>query len=155
MKKNNFYFIVAVLVMFSYNQVFSQQKTYDIKITVPEKDGVQVGKSKEIKGTASIPDGEFLWVLVHRVDGFIYVWWPQGEAEINPETKEWELTVNFGQEQDIGFEFEIAVITVDSREHSVLENYLVNAMTSGDWRPIKMPPTQTAPIFRKQLMKVE
>ena len=125
------------------------QEKYDVQITEPERNGFHVGKSKNIKGTAKILEDEFLWVLIHRTKGFKYVWYPQGEGEIDPETKMWELTATFGENQDIGYDFEIAVIIVNDKEHRILVKYIEDAMISGDWRPIKMPPTQTVPVYRK------
>lgn len=154
MKKNVFRFLMVFALIAITNIAYSQENKYEIQITVPERDGMQIGKSLDVEGKALIPEGEFLWVLVHRVKGFNYVWYPQGEGEINSENKEWEVTVNFGELQDIGYEFEIAVIVVNDMEHRKLFKYMEDAMTSGDWKPIKMPPTQTAPIYRKKLKKV-
>ena len=120
-----------------------------VEITVPERDGMQVGKDMDVKGTASIPSGNYLWVLAHRVKGFKKVWWPQNEAEIDPLTKKWEVFVVFGGPQDIGYDFEIAVIVVNEKEHLKLQDYRNKAMASGHWPPIPMPPTVVAPEIRK------
>jgi len=121
----------------------------NVEITVPERDGVQVGKDMDVMGTADIPSGSYLWVLVHRVKGFKNVWWPQNEAEIDPITKKWEVFVVFGGPQDIGYEFEIAVIVVNEKEHSNLQNYRNKAMSIGYWPPISMPLTTSAPVIRR------
>jgi hypothetical protein len=139
--------IVFLLVFFlgvgvsSYTQI-------QVKITIPERDGIQVGKEMTVEGTASIPRGTYLWVLVHRIKGFKYDWWPQNEAEIDPVTKKWSVDVVFGGPQDIGYDFGIAAIVVDQKEHLKLMNYRGNAMRTGDYRPIGMPPTQVAPVIR-------
>lgn len=87
-------------------------------------------------------------VLVHRID-FEGFWWPQNEGKIDPKTKIWNVYANFGQEQDNNFEFEIAVIVVSEKEHQVLKNYREKAMTTGNWKPMKVPPTACAPKIRK------
>lgn len=122
----------------------------EIKITNPPADNFEVGMEMNVKGTANnIPAGNYVWVLVHRIKGFKTVWWPQGEAEVDPKTKTWEVGVHFGNEKDIGNDFDIAVITVNETEHHRLEDYRKKAMESGNWRPIPMSETTTAPVIRK------
>ena len=124
------------------------EPTIKVKITDPGLDGAKVGKETLVKGTAIIPSGNYLWVLVHRTKGFKRVWWPQNQADIDPETKKWEVNVVFGGPQDIKYEFEIAAIVVNGTEHSKLQDYWNKAMSSGHWPPIPMPPTVTAPVYR-------
>lgn len=145
--------ILVAFIVLSFN-LFGQQENYNVQILVPERDGIHVGESLDVTGRAIIPKGEFLWVLVHRTRGYQYVWYPQSEALIDPVTREWEATVTFGQPPDIGYDFEIVAIVVNDMEHRKLVDYFKKAMTSGDWRPIEMPPTQTAPVYRKELRKV-
>ena len=92
-------------------------------------------------------------MLAHRTKGYKDVWWPQGECEVDPVSHEWEVTVHFGQPQDIGYEFEIAAIIVNEAEHTKLKppglkDYWLKAMQSGDWRPIIMPPFECTPVYR-------
>jgi hypothetical protein len=119
-----------------------------VEITTPERDGIEVGREMDVKGTAVIPLGNYLWILVHRTKGFKRVWWPQNEAEIDPVTKKWEVHVMFGMPRDIGYEFEIAAIVVNEEEHRKLQDYWEKAMQSADWRPILMPLTVTAPTIK-------
>jgi hypothetical protein len=127
----------------------AQESQFAVKFTAPARDGVKVGKELDVKGTADVPSGNHLWILVHRTKGFKTLWWPQGEGEIDPVSKAWEVRVVFGGSQDVGQDFEIAAITVDNQEHLKLQEYLENAMTSGKWLPIKMPPLTSAPQYRK------
>ena len=127
----------------------AQGSSFKVAFTAPARDGVKVGKEMDVKGTGDIPNGNHLWVLSHRIKGFKTLWWPQGEGEIDPRTKEWEVRVTFGEPHDIGYEFEVAAITVDNSEHLKLQEYLANAMTSGKWLPIKMPPLTSDPQYRK------
>jgi hypothetical protein len=121
---------------------------YVVKITDPERDGLERGRGMNVKGTASIPSGDHLWVLAHRID-FEGVWVPQGEGKIDPRSHEWQVSVTFGETQDIGWDFEIAVVTVKEDQHILLQNYRRKAMMEGTWRPIEMPPTTSAPQIRK------
>jgi len=142
---------IVFLLVFSLGVGFSVygQTPIKVKITVPEMDGIKVGMEMDVKGTATIPSGNYLWILAHRIKGFKRVWWPQGEAEIDPVSKKWEAHAVFGGPQDIGYEFEIAAIVVNESEHSKLQNYWTKAMSSGHWPPIPMPPTVTSPEIRK------
>ena len=140
-----FAFISFLWAMNLYAQTESQ---FEVKITDPDHDGAEVAREMDVKGTTIIPSGNYLWVLIHRTKGFRRVWWPQGEAEIDLQTNTWELTVTFGQSRDIGYELKIAAITVNKQEHKRLQDYYDNAMITGDWRPIKMPPTTSAPQIR-------
>lgn len=135
-------FLVEGIPLFAESQI-------KVAITVPERDGIEVRKEMDVKGTASIPSGNYLWILVHRIKGFKRVWWPQNEADIDTVSKKWEVHVVFGGPQDVGYDFEIAAIVVNEQEHLQLLDYWQKAMKSGDWRPILMPPTVTAPTKRR------
>src|SRR5438128_12639884 len=98
MKKPAATLVILVLVFVASNAAGSQQA--DVKITDPTRDDLPVGKGMTVKGTGTIPGGHHLWILVRRVD-FDGVWWPQGEAKIDPVTKEWRVGVTFGNKDDI------------------------------------------------------
>jgi hypothetical protein len=125
------------------NQLIAQQSC-QVVFTIPEKNLIEVGMNLRTEGTASIPDGCSLWILV-TTEGFEDVWWPQNEARIDPTTGIWHVLVTFGGPQDIGKEFKIAAIVVSQQEHTKLKDYRTKAMQSGDWMPIVMPPTVCAP----------
>ncbi|WP_020586083.1 hypothetical protein [Desulfobacter curvatus] len=152
MYQKNYKLFIVTVVSITFSLVFSLShaisETCDIKITSPSRDGIEVGKNMNIEGTASIASGNFLWVLVHRND-FEGVWWPQNSGKIDPKTKEWKVSVTFGQPEDISWDFEIAVVVVKENANIELTNYRKKAMTSGDWRPIEMPPTVCAPKIIK------
>ena len=57
--------------------------------------------------------------------------------------------MTFGNAEDIGKDFDIAVVVVPDDSHAVLRDYRIRAMKTGDWRPIEMPHVLTAPILRK------
>ena len=80
-----------------------------IEILAP-RDAEPVGSSGTVEGTAALPTGSHLWILVHRRDWD--GWWPQGGGPVLPEQTRWKVTVNYGGPQDIGFFFEIAAIAV-------------------------------------------
>lgn len=120
-----------------------EQKQYIIKITDPQ-DGSRVGRETLVKGTAYLPRGYYLWVLARRSD-FGPLWWPQREARVDPRTHEWSATAVFGESWDIGHAFDIGVISVNEEGHTLLKDYLIKAMRTGEWRPIEIPPTSSPP----------
>jgi hypothetical protein len=135
------------LLMVMTNIALSQTtENCDIKITSPSIDGAKVEIDGAVAGTATIPDGYYLWVLVHRILPYKKqgVWWPQSDADIN-EKGEWSSWVTYGEAKDVGHEFEIAIIVVDKTEHLKLQAYV----NDGDFtKNRKMPPTKCPPVYR-------
>lgn len=121
---------------------------YYVEITAPDRDGLQKGLGMDVEGKASIAGGEHLWVLCRRVD-FQGVWWPQSEGEIDQKTNRWKASASFGEQRDIGKDFDLAVIVVNEEQHLKLQNYRENAMLKNQWTPIKMPETTLPPQYRK------
>lgn len=119
--------------------------TIAITITHP-RNGSEVERDTIVKGTASIPGGYYVWVLVRRYD-FAPLWWPQREVKIDPKTNEWRATAIFGGPQDIGWDFDIGVIVVNEDGHRELMNYWTRAMKKRDWRPIQIPATSSPPYL--------
>lgn len=123
---------------------------YDVRINEPSRDGTAVGEGMEVKGTASIPVDEYLWVLAHIDQSrFKDLWWPQGKAELNPKTGKWIQRVSFGVSNDIGSNFVVAAVTVKQEEHEKLEGWVRKANKTRNWgNPVYMPKTTSPPVFR-------
>lgn len=138
-------FIAATLVA---TIMYAQEKEpCVISITEPHN-GAKVGRETIVKGTAEIPRGNYLWVLARRSD-FKPLWWPQREAEIDPRSHKWSATAFFGGPQDVGRNFDIGVIAVDTEGHAFLRDYWIKAMRTGDWKPIEIPQTSFTPTTMK------
>lgn len=147
---------IFILVVLGINTGYSQEREdqFIVNIAAPN-DGTNVGRETIVKGTALIPSGHHLWVLARRND-FEPLWWPQREAKIEipkpgARTGEWKATAVFGGPQDIGWEFDIGVITVNEEGHAILMEYWKKAMKSGDWKPIEIPNVSSPP----QILKVK
>jgi hypothetical protein len=122
----------------------TQQELVEVTITYPSK-GSEVGKEVVVRGTASsMPSGQHLWVLARRID-YAPLWWPQREALVDPLTHKWEATAVFGIPQDVGWEFEIGVITVTDEGHKKILGAWQEMMRTGGWRPIEIPPVTSPP----------
>jgi len=121
-------------------------ESHRISITDPVRDGASVYKTcTAIQGTAFIPAGDYLWVLIHRKD-LTGQWWPQDGGIVRD--NRFSIVACFGQSQDIGMEFEIAVITVSQSEHLKLQNYVTTARQSNNWYPVSLPTVTSPAIFR-------
>lgn len=142
--------LMALFAIFCMFISFSESlcSDVDIKITEPSNEKFEVRQIYNIRGSAFIPTGSHLWVLARRTD-FEGVWWPQAEAKINPVSKEFSVAVTFGVSDDIGWEFDVAVIVVDESQNARLKNYCSAAMQIGSWRPIEMPMVLTHPVLLK------
>ena len=140
--------LATLVAIISASQELTAQSR-ELRVLQPMRDDVEVGQTMEVQGRAAVPPGEFVWVLVHRIIGFRQVWWPQGEGEIDPANSVWEVSVTFGGPQDVGYDFEIAAIVVNQSQHNRLQEYWLNAMETGDWRPMRMPPTTATPVIRR------
>jgi hypothetical protein len=70
-----------------------------------------------------------------------------GGRRTKEKSKSWKVSVNFGNPDDIGWNFDLAVIVVGNSQHALLKNYRINAMKTGDWRPIEMPKLLAAPVL--------
>ena len=121
-----------------------------VKLTDPSREDLPVGKGMTVTGTATIPNGYHLWVLVRRSD-FDGVWWPQGEGKIDPITKQWRVGVTFGTEDDISWDFQVAAAVFNAEGHIILDEYRKRALKTGDWKPIEIPETESPP----QILKVK
>lgn len=127
-----------------------ETKEFAVNVTSPAREGIEVKKTMLVKGTAELPPGYHLWVFVRREDfGADKVWWPQNEGRINPRTGEWKVPVYFGGEQDIDWDFDIAVAVFDMDAHHELREWLKDANEIKSWEPRLMPRTAAPPQFFK------
>lgn len=107
-------------------------------ITAPRA-GEEVGSEVQVRGiTGSLPAGAYLWLLARR-SSFYPMWWPQQEIRVQPNREDWSSGAHLGEPRDVGWDFDIGLIVVDSVGHDKLMNYWKKAATSGDWRPIEIP----------------
>ncbi|MCA9473168.1 MAG: hypothetical protein MRJ96_04675 [Nitrospirales bacterium] len=137
-----------VLVLFSSTTTLHGQPQLSVEVLEPALDGHEVGAQMKIKGTAHLPKGNYLWIFVHRIKGFEDKWWPQGMVRINSENSTWAKTIRFGEKIDVGYQFEIAIVTVNKAEHEKLRLYEFRSKKTGVWDPIAIPPTTSPTTYR-------
>jgi hypothetical protein len=137
----------AVLTLAAAGQTRSTARDIAVTITAP-RTGATAGREVIVHGTAKMPDGVFLWLLARRTD-FEPLWWPQRAVKLGPKTGEWAGTATLGNAADVNSDFDVAVITVDAAGNRVLQDYWTKAMTSADWKPIRIPDTTSPPRMIK------
>jgi hypothetical protein len=111
MKKVTIISIVAFSLVLAICASSAIAQEIAVKVIDPPRSQIEVRRSYKVVGTASIPSGTHLWVLTRRED-FEGVWWPQNEGKVDPVSKSWKVSVNFGNPDDIGWNFDLAVIVV-------------------------------------------
>jgi hypothetical protein len=95
MKKVTIISIVAFSLVLAICASSAIAQEIAVKVIDPPRSQIEVRRSYKVVGTASIPSGTHLWVLTRRED-FEGVWWPQNEGKVDPVSKSWKVSVNFG-----------------------------------------------------------
>ena len=111
-------------------------------------DGTGAGREVVVKGRAQLKTGETAWLLARRED-FDPVWWPQRAISVDPKTGEFSVSGTLGEAADVGHMFDVAVVTVNAAGHQLLTDYRTNALTSGEYKPIRLPNTTSPPRIVK------
>lgn len=117
----------------------SPTPTPEIKITRP-KEGDEVPISTMVSGTFSgeLPEGQYMRVVINPHPSPSQ-WWPQG-GRINPWKGEWTVQARLGREkEDIGKEFDIAVILVNEKDDQYYREYLKTGQETGSYPGIPLP----------------
>lgn len=116
----------------------------DVKILAPQV-GTTVSTKTQIRGTATVPPGMFLWVFAHK-EGLAN-WWPQGggRVQVKP-TGQWVADGTFGDEnepaKDAGASFEITAVIVTAEQSASLISY-VESTRDGHYPGTQLPaPTE-------------
>ncbi|HYO14106.1 MAG TPA: hypothetical protein VE685_12995 [Thermoanaerobaculia bacterium] len=143
-------FVVSLLVLLTISAPVNAQGSdakCEIHVTKPLS-GQEVGRETIVEGTATLPPGHHLWVFARR-DSYRSdeVWWLQSEGIVNPTTGQWKVIAAIGNQNDIGFEFDIAVGVFAPKEHPVLKAHRSRSL-AGDNASLQMPVAACAPVIR-------
>lgn len=119
--------------------VVTPTPTLEIKITSP-KEGDDIPVYIIVMGTFSgeLPEGQYMWVVInpHPSPG---QWWPQ-EGRVNPWRGQWDIPAWLGREkEDIGEEFDIAIILVNGEDDQNYRDYLRTGQETGSYPGIPLP----------------
>lgn len=113
-----------------------------VEITAP-KNGAKVQDSVLFEGTAQLPAGHHMWLLI-GIAG-TKDWWPQGGGEAELIGDSWEVLARVGREGgDWGMKFRAAAVVVTPRVHDQLQKWVTSSATAKRWDPISMPDVSEA-----------
>ncbi len=108
----------------------------NIRIEAPGN-GSAVGNKALLQGRADLPPNAALWVFARRAD--LRGWWPQGGGAAVVSGERWEQTCKFGEVDDVGHAFDIAVMALDEQKHRTMLRWFVESARSGRSDPMSLP----------------
>ncbi|HEX8983970.1 MAG TPA: class I SAM-dependent methyltransferase [Bryobacteraceae bacterium] len=110
-----------------------------VRILTPAA-GAPVDAEGLVSGSATVPEGGYLWVLVRRsgIEG----WWPQGGAPAAVEQGSWGVPVHYGEPRDAGFDFEIAAVIIGAATNEAWLDWAERARETGACPPVVLPPAR-------------
>ena len=114
----------------------SNRPRCDVKIIAPGN-GVLVPGSGWVEGSANLPPGAHLWVLIRRKD--VSGWWPQGGGAAIIKDGHWKVSAGFGEPRDAGFGFEIAALVVGQATHELWTDWVARVRETGLFPPVQLP----------------
>lgn len=147
MSKLSLCLVIGIALVVSTPQCVQAQSAQSCKvaITSPQK-GDTVEVTGDISGTATVPSGMFLWILVHRKG--LADWWPQSGGPAKPDSGGgWGVHATFGDEsnpsKDAKSAFEIVAAVVDKKEHDEIAKYVKQTKDTGKYPglEIDLPPS--------------
>ena len=107
-----------------------------IRIDSPKR-GEPVKETGIVEGTAALPPGASLWVLVRR-EG-LPAWWPQGDGPAPVNQGRWRALVKYGEKHDEGHTFEICAIAVRQPTEELWRRWVERATTGLSDAPVSLP----------------
>ena len=110
------------------------------EITSPKR-GDSVNASGDVRGTATVPPGMFLWIFSQR-EGLAN-WWPQSGGAARVRDGQWVVHAVYGDEndprKDAGANFVITVVVVDQRAHDEIVNYINETKSTNRYPGMDLP----------------
>ena len=101
------------------------------------KRGEPVKETGVVEGTATLPPGASLWVLVRR-EG-LPAWWPQGDGPVPVNQRHWRALVKYGEKYDAGHAFEICAIAVRQPTEELWRRWVERAAAGESDAPVSLP----------------
>lgn len=134
--------LVVVLVCFA-NAQDTPVCRVGFKSPPSPKRGDTVEITGDLRGTATVPPGMFLWVFVHRQG--LAKWSPQGGGSANVDQGEWVVHATYGDEhnprKDANATFEIKAVIVGRETNTEIMNYVKQSEEKDYYPGIPLPST--------------
>lgn len=109
----------------------------ELKIISPAE-GAECGANVKVEGQSRKFPNKDLWIFAH-MKSFKDKWWPQPGPVNLEEDGRWSGVAFLGGPQDIGFDFEIKALWVDSSVNEMLKDYLRRGDQAGEYFGIALP----------------
>jgi|APTNR8051073442_1049403.scaffolds.fasta_scaffold02479_9 hypothetical protein len=106
--------------------------------------GQLVGREIQASGTARVVAGQHAWLVARRSD-FSPHWWLQRKLHVNEVSPGWKSVAALGGPQDIGWDFDIAVVIVATDSNRRLQEHWDRGVETSDFKPIAIRETVAAP----------
>lgn len=106
--------------------------------------GQLVGREIQASGTARVMEGQHAWLVARRSDFYPH-WWLQRKLQVSERTPDWKSVAVLGGPQDIGWDFDIAVVIVAADGNRRLQEHWEKAVETSDFKPIAIRETVAAP----------
>jgi len=118
-----------------------------VAITEP-REGANVGRDVTVRGTASVPGGQNVWLVIRRTD-FDPFWWTVAVIHPKAGTGQFDIKGTVGEANDVGSDFDVAVITVTEQAHQELLEHFAENLRTRTFTPIRLPATTSPPRIIK------
>ena len=148
-RKSSLWILTAVVVTSCLTIHTTQAAGERLSISQPSRDGAEAACRVTLQGHAILEPGQHAWILAARKDfADLGLVWLQGEAEVDPSTKEFSLPASLGVPDDVGSSFRLSVAILDEPTHNRMKAKLIEMMTTNRHLPVPFPPTVAAPVHR-------
>jgi len=109
----------------------------NVNFTTPQS-GDRVAAEGDVSGSAkNLPPGAHIWVFAHRRG--LGLWWPQGGGSAKVREGKWRVVVTYGQNRDLGSEFELTTAVLADADDSDMNNWIKRAEETGQYPGIRLP----------------
>jgi|ERR1017187_127934 hypothetical protein len=133
-------FVIVSTLLIVGKSTAQEVGTCKADITSPKK-GDSVSTSGDVRGTATVPPGMFLWVFSQR-EG-LAKWWPQSGGPARVRDGEWVVHAIYGDEKDpskdAGANFVITAVVVDQKANDEIVKYVKKSENDNYYPGMDLP----------------
>ena len=133
-------FVIASTLLIGVGSTAQEAGRCKAEITSPKR-GDPVNTSGNVRGTATVPPGMFLWVFAQR-EGLAR-WWPQSGGAARIRDGEWVVHAVYGDERDpgkdAGANFVVTVAVVDQKAHDEIVKYVKKSESENYYPGMDLP----------------
>jgi len=119
-------------------EIIIKDNNISIEITNPQNDD-EINQQVIMEGNFQGDLGSYhLWIVLNPIGSS--GWWPQlRELRPHPESGKWSLPVTVGSKNDIGKQFELAIIMADNTVNDTFKKYIETSNKTGSFPETPLP----------------